>query len=217
MIHASQNYCSIARMRNTQTQISIIIITLIEYPFPMGLSHLLLRALFISTAWNLIQADARQIPLHNNFNFSKEELTRISWDFFQKPNQDSTSQLVFNTANSLLQRWPNTRYRNGQANVFLLLIHIYNPTKKTQDIPSYPERFPSALFFTTVPTKKKFLTHQSGLPQTLTILTSFVMPRRKIRNAGISHWLLLAHLRFYTSMEVVRQSFSEGRWTVRIS
>ena len=96
----------------------------------MGLSHLLLRALFISTAWNLIQADARQIPLHNNFNFSKEELTRISWDFFQKPNQDSTSQLVFNTANSLLQRWQNTRYRNGQINVFLILIHIYHPTKK---------------------------------------------------------------------------------------
>ena len=92
----------------------------------MGFWHFLLRALsFISTAWNLIPADARQITLHN---VPTEEPTR--WDFFQKPNQDSTSQLVFNTANSLLQRWQNTRYRNGQINVFLILIHIYHPTKK---------------------------------------------------------------------------------------
>ena len=69
--------------------------------------HLLLS---LGAAWNLIQADARQIPLKNNFSASKNE----SWDLFNKPgNQDSTSHLIFNTANSFLQRWPNTRYRNG--------------------------------------------------------------------------------------------------------
>ena len=49
------------------------------------------------------------------------------WNLIDKPNlNDTTSNFIFETANSLLQRWPNTRYRNGEflktLGGFLLLI-----------------------------------------------------------------------------------------------
>ncbi|KAI0060141.1 hypothetical protein BV25DRAFT_985684 [Artomyces pyxidatus] len=37
----------------------------------------------------------------------------MSWD--SPPNPDATHHLVFNTVSSLLQRWPNTIYRNGHT------------------------------------------------------------------------------------------------------
>jgi len=68
----------------------------------------------LSAAWNLILADARQIPLQNYFSASPST-KHESWDFFEKPSQDSTSHLIFDTVNSFLQHWPNTRYRNGHS------------------------------------------------------------------------------------------------------
>jgi hypothetical protein len=38
----------------------------------------------------------------------------ISWDFEEGVHPNSTAHLVFDTVNSLLQQWPNTRYRNGR-------------------------------------------------------------------------------------------------------
>ena len=54
-----------------------------------------------------LQADAIQFPLQYSSHIPSE------WDFFEKPSQNSTSHLIFDTANSFLQHWTNTRYRNG--------------------------------------------------------------------------------------------------------
>jgi len=40
----------------------------------------------------------------------------VSWNLAKGPGINSTSNLVFETVNSLLQHWPNTRYRNGKFN-----------------------------------------------------------------------------------------------------
>ncbi|KAG7100136.1 hypothetical protein E1B28_001916 [Marasmius oreades] len=37
------------------------------------------------------------------------------WDLNTSPNPNNTGHLVFNVASSLLQNWPNTRYRNGHT------------------------------------------------------------------------------------------------------
>jgi hypothetical protein len=37
------------------------------------------------------------------------------WDLGEAPAANATGHLVFETANSLLQHWPNTRYRNGHT------------------------------------------------------------------------------------------------------
>ncbi len=38
----------------------------------------------------------------------------IDWDLDSQPNINATGHLVFDTVNSFLQHWPNTRYRNGK-------------------------------------------------------------------------------------------------------
>lgn len=71
-------------------------------------------------AWIVIQTNAGQIPLQDDVSFSKGPTKEdTSWSFFEKPSNDSTSHLIFDTVNSFLQRWPNTRYRNGQILYFL--------------------------------------------------------------------------------------------------
>jgi hypothetical protein len=37
------------------------------------------------------------------------------WDLNALPSPYSTDNLIFDTAASLLQHWPNTRYRNGES------------------------------------------------------------------------------------------------------
>ena len=41
-----------------------------------------------------------------------------SWDLTEGIRVDSTSNFIFETVNSLLQRWPNTRYRNGKSHLY---------------------------------------------------------------------------------------------------
>jgi len=41
-----------------------------------------------------------------------------SWDLTEGIRINSTSNFVFETVNSLLQRWPNTRYRNGKYHLY---------------------------------------------------------------------------------------------------
>ena len=76
--------------------------------------HLLLSALILGAACNGIQADTTQWQIPIQYYSSD-----ITWNFSEKPSQDSTSHLIFDTVNSLLQRWTNTRYRNGQIVVGL--------------------------------------------------------------------------------------------------
>jgi hypothetical protein len=35
------------------------------------------------------------------------------WRFDEYPPENATGNLIFDTVHSLLQHWPNTRYRNG--------------------------------------------------------------------------------------------------------
>ncbi|KAF8817635.1 hypothetical protein BYT27DRAFT_7181762 [Phlegmacium glaucopus] len=99
----------------------------------MGHLHFSSRASSSSSAWILIQAKARQIPLSTT--------EHISWDFFEKPSPDSTSHLIFDTVSSFLQHWPNTRYRNGH-NIVPGTIPIgtllYHGTFR-EEIPRIPE------------------------------------------------------------------------------
>jgi hypothetical protein len=39
------------------------------------------------------------------------------WNLNEQPTLNATDNLVFDTANSLLQHWANTRYRNGMCNL----------------------------------------------------------------------------------------------------
>ncbi|KAJ7277255.1 hypothetical protein C8J57DRAFT_1581584, partial [Mycena rebaudengoi] len=63
------------------------------------------------------------------------------WDFEEGVHPNSTAHLVFETVNSLLQQWPNTRYRNGHnivagtIPVGTLLYHGRNDYK----LPTVPE------------------------------------------------------------------------------
>jgi hypothetical protein len=102
----------------------------------MGL-FLTVGALFLGTVWIGIRAGAGQIPLQNNLNAAEH----LSWNFLEKPSPDSTAHLIFDTVNSLLQRWTNTRYRNGH-NIVPGTIPIgtllYHGTT-SKDIPRSPE------------------------------------------------------------------------------
>jgi hypothetical protein len=42
-------------------------------------------------------------------------LDHSPWQLDKPPAADETGHFVFETVNSLLQHWPNTRYRNGQS------------------------------------------------------------------------------------------------------
>lgn len=48
------------------------------------------------------------------------------WNLFEKPDlNDTTSNLIFSTADSLLQHWPNTRYRNGKhSEIFIIKVRL---------------------------------------------------------------------------------------------
>ncbi|KDR78701.1 hypothetical protein GALMADRAFT_223955 [Galerina marginata CBS 339.88] len=63
------------------------------------------------------------------------------WDLTEEPSINSTSQLIFSTVNSLLQHWPNSRYRNGH-NVVPATIPVgtllYHGTYRNE-IPKVPE------------------------------------------------------------------------------
>ena len=63
------------------------------------------------------ESDATQVPLQDT-----------SHNFFEKPSRNSTSHLIFDTVNSFLQHWTNTRYRNGEMIVGLISPHITQRT-----------------------------------------------------------------------------------------
>ena len=82
----------------------------------MYIMRLLLSTLILAACIGM-QADALQIPLQYS--------SHISWDFFEKPSRNSTSHLIFDTVNSFLQHWTNTRYRNGKM-IIVGLIPLTN-------------------------------------------------------------------------------------------
>jgi len=56
------------------------------------------------TSWNA--DNASPYPISPPSNSEK-------WDFDRDPHENTTGNLIFDTVYSLLQHWPNTRYRNG--------------------------------------------------------------------------------------------------------
>ncbi|THU84212.1 hypothetical protein K435DRAFT_843773 [Dendrothele bispora CBS 962.96] len=58
---------------------------------------------------------ALQVPLSSPFSTNSAPLSAglEGWDLDIGPNANATGHLVFETVNSLLQEWPNTRYRHG--------------------------------------------------------------------------------------------------------
>lgn len=61
----------------------------------------------------LLQAAlGEQIPFKT---LDEKNLHRDSgiWDLYRQPDNNSTSQWIFDTANSFMKLWPNTRLRNG--------------------------------------------------------------------------------------------------------
>ncbi len=48
-----------------------------------------------------------------------------SWNLAKGPEINSSSNFVFETVNSLLQNWPNTRYRNGKFNPVVGMLRFF--------------------------------------------------------------------------------------------
>lgn len=123
---------------------------------------------FASTSWAcsvIAGIHAFQLPLW----LSDQSLAKTSqsntdrWDFDNPPASDLTSHLVFATASSLLQHWPNTRYRNGEAFIIVLYTHC-ELTTSLQVTPSFQELCLLAPFYITAPRNIKSHPIQNGLP-----------------------------------------------------
>ncbi|KAF7440189.1 hypothetical protein PC9H_000533 [Pleurotus ostreatus] len=87
-------------------------------------------------------AHAIQIPLRPPPDSAESStFEHKAWDLNKIPDPDSTGHLIFDTVASLLQHWPNTRYRNGHNIVpglvppGTLLYH----GRRDNVIPSVPE------------------------------------------------------------------------------
>lgn len=64
--------------------------------------------------------EAAQIPLEALPTFNLEN-DGDNWDISIAPGANVTGHLVFETVNSLMQHWPNTRYRNGVLTLIYIL------------------------------------------------------------------------------------------------
>ena len=86
---------------------------------------MLRTAVFSLVASVLVPALAVQVPLVSNHRWQDEHSAilggddRTEWSLDKIPNPNATDHLVFETVHSLLQRWPNTRMRNGERSVCL--------------------------------------------------------------------------------------------------
>lgn len=79
---------------------------------------MLRAALFALLGSVLAPALATQVPLgpsnHDKHPILLGDDDRTEWCLDQYPDPNATHHLVFETAHSLLQHWPNTRMRNGK-------------------------------------------------------------------------------------------------------
>ncbi|KAF9558825.1 hypothetical protein CPC08DRAFT_638474 [Agrocybe pediades] len=88
-------------------------------------------------------ADAAN-PYQTTFKASSVSATpqvEDTWDFNEAPSVSATHNLVFDTASSLMQHWPNTRYRNGHNIVPATMpvgTLLYHGTSRNK-IPEIPE------------------------------------------------------------------------------
>ncbi|KAG6811477.1 hypothetical protein H0H92_007249 [Tricholoma furcatifolium] len=81
-------------------------------------------------------AQGLQVPIQLNRGSGQGD-----WDLDTPASENSTDHLVFDTVNSLLQHWPNTRYRNGHNLVPGIVPFgtlLYHGTRSS-DVPAVPE------------------------------------------------------------------------------
>ncbi|KAF9236705.1 hypothetical protein BU15DRAFT_76665 [Melanogaster broomeanus] len=90
---------------------------------------------------------AAQVPLHSSHSSSQlasvadDDLRVAGWSLDEPANPNATGHLVFETVNSLVQQWPNTRLRNGHTIVPGTIPEgtlLYHGTDRNE-LPSGPE------------------------------------------------------------------------------
>ncbi|KAG1887159.1 hypothetical protein F4604DRAFT_1877684 [Suillus subluteus] len=90
-----------------------------------------------TTLQSVRNAALPELPTFQSVSSNSEQ-----WRFDESPPENATGNLVFNTVHSLLQRWPNTRYRNGHnivPGVIPTGTLLYHSTNGSHMIPSGPE------------------------------------------------------------------------------
>ncbi|EEB90012.1 hypothetical protein MPER_11839, partial [Moniliophthora perniciosa FA553] len=65
----------------------------------------------LSSQYSLINISSASEPIQGNTYASQAS----TWNLKTPPDPDATGNLIFDTAHSVLQNWPNTRYRNGHT------------------------------------------------------------------------------------------------------
>ncbi|KAJ4480252.1 hypothetical protein J3R30DRAFT_2600952 [Lentinula aciculospora] len=70
---------------------------------------------FLGFSLSITLLEAAQIPLAAHSTTYNLENDGNSWDINVAPGENTTGHLVFETVNSFMQHWPNTRYRNGHS------------------------------------------------------------------------------------------------------
>lgn len=85
----------------------------------------------IGLSLSFILLEAAQIPFSTPYeststsrktkSFAGLENETDNWDINIAPNENATGHLIFETVNSFMQHWPNTRYRNGVSNAIIFL------------------------------------------------------------------------------------------------
>ncbi|KAJ3771840.1 hypothetical protein FB446DRAFT_738734 [Lentinula raphanica] len=76
------------------------------------------RFLALLLASSLLRA--AQIPFESQYRYPLTPPLNVlnddnDWDLNKPPGENATGHLVFETVNSFMQHWPNTRYRNGHS------------------------------------------------------------------------------------------------------
>jgi hypothetical protein len=77
-------------------------------------------------------------PYNSTSTLVSSNLDDSSWRLDEPPPANATGRFVFETMNSLLQHWPNTRYRNGKQRpgMSLTLFHHDHQVMQSFRVPS---------------------------------------------------------------------------------
>ncbi|KAF8834308.1 hypothetical protein BDN67DRAFT_591393 [Paxillus ammoniavirescens] len=135
-----------------------------------------------------------------------------NWNMDHHPNPNATGHLVFETVNSLLQYWPNTRMRNGKEYIPFFAV---SSCTCSQVIRWYREPFQKEHFSIMGRVRTNCRQVPTGLPLILNTLSSSAGVGLE-KDVGISHLLRLDPLRWSILMEAVRRRLSMGQWTPKI-
>jgi hypothetical protein len=137
------------------------------------------------------------------------------WSLGKLPSLNATGHLVFETVNSLLQHWPNTRLRNGRRCTCFFQFAAPSCKCKFQVIRSYQGPFRWEHFYTMGPLATNCRQVPNGPPSILNTLSSSA-GMIKPEDVGISHLRQLDHSKWSILMAAVPRRPSGDQWTRRI-